>query len=47
MKVQKVHEILRKPYNQVIKEVQSTNEVTVGGLLSIMETRRRKRSITN
>ncbi|MGL6216983.1 MAG: hypothetical protein ACRC36_03050 [Lacrimispora sphenoides] len=47
MKVQKVHEILRKPYNEVIKEVQSTNEVTVGGLLSIMEARRRKRSITN
>lgn len=38
----KVHEILRKPYNEVIKEVQNTNEAPVGGLLSIMEARQRK-----
>jgi hypothetical protein len=39
----KVHEILCKPYNKVIKEVQNRNEVTEGGLLSIVKARRRKK----
>lgn len=43
----KVHEILCKPSNEVIMEVQNKNGVTVGGLLSIMEARQRKRSQQN
>lgn len=44
---EKVHEILCRPYNEVIKEVQNENGVTVAGLLSIMEARQRKRNAVN